>query len=84
MEAIESTTLLKLRAFIGDVKVKKIEDLFGSLECGVFVVVGWFVSVVEGVDMWYPALSMISGPRYIDLFLKKKFDGSYFLECLCN
>jgi hypothetical protein len=68
MEPIESTSLLKLKAFIGDVKVKKIEELFGDPECGVFVVAGWFVSVVEGVDMWFPTLSMNSGPRYIDLF----------------
>ncbi|KAK2397207.1 replication protein A 70 kDa DNA-binding subunit C [Trifolium repens] len=64
MEPIESTTLLKLKDFMGDVRVKKIEDLFSSPECGVFVVVGWFVSVVEGVDMWFPTLSMNSRPRF--------------------
>jgi hypothetical protein len=68
MEPIESTTLLKLKDFMGDVRVKKIEDLFSSPECGVFVVVGWFVSVVEGVDMWFPTLSMNSRPRYISCF----------------
>jgi uncharacterized membrane protein YGL010W len=65
MEAIESSTLLNLKAFIGDAKVKKIEELFRSNECGVFVVAGWFVSVVEGVDMWFPALSVNFVPRYI-------------------
>jgi hypothetical protein len=65
MEPIESTTLLKLKSFVGDVKIKKIEELLSSTECGVFVVAGWFVSVLEGVDMWFPTLSMNSRPRYI-------------------
>jgi hypothetical protein len=65
MDPIESASMLKLKSFVGDVKIKKMEEFFSSTECGVFVVAGWFVSVVEGVDMWFPTLSMNSRPRYI-------------------
>ncbi|KAK2385167.1 replication protein A 70 kDa DNA-binding subunit C [Trifolium repens] len=64
MDPIESASMLKLKSFVGDVKIKKMEEFFSSTECGVFVVAGWFVSVVEGVDMWFPTLSMNSRPRF--------------------
>ncbi|WJX89391.1 hypothetical protein P8452_71392 [Trifolium repens] len=64
MEPIESKTFMKMKKFIGDIEVKKIEDLFTTSQSGVFIVVGWFVSIVEGVDMWFPRIAVSSVPRF--------------------
>jgi hypothetical protein len=63
MESINKKALMKMKNFIADIKVKNIEEVFNSSESGVFVVAGWFMSVVEGVDMWYPRVSTSSSPR---------------------
>ncbi|KAK2410309.1 replication factor A protein [Trifolium repens] len=55
---------MKMKKFIGDIEVKKIEDLFTTSQSGVFIVVGWFVSIVEGVDMWFPRIAVSSVPRF--------------------
>jgi hypothetical protein len=68
MESIDNKALMKMKNFIGDIKVKNIEELLNSSESGIFVVAGWFVSVVEGVDMWYPRVAKSSSPRYDYLF----------------
>jgi hypothetical protein len=64
MEPIESKTFMKMKKFIGDIEVKKMEDLFTTSQSGIFIVVGWFVSIVEGVDMWFPRIAVSSVPRY--------------------
>ncbi|WJX66894.1 hypothetical protein P8452_51401 [Trifolium repens] len=64
MESIDNKALMKMKNFIGDIKVKNIEELLNSSESGIFVVAGWFMSVVEGVDMWYPRVAKSSSPRF--------------------
>jgi hypothetical protein len=68
MDFIEKKALTKMKNFIGDIEVKNIVDLFTNSKSGVFVVAGCFVSVVEGVDMWYPRVATSSSPRYDYLF----------------
>ncbi|XP_045799281.1 uncharacterized protein LOC123896708 [Trifolium pratense] len=64
MNRTESNPSDKLKDFIGDLKIKNFQDLLICKENGPFVVVAWFESVVEGIDVWYPDRSRKDEPRF--------------------
>ncbi|XP_045823933.1 uncharacterized protein LOC123916508 [Trifolium pratense] len=53
-----------LDSYIGNRSVKRLKDFFVSKDDGVCVVFGWYDSVLEGVDMWYPDDQSSIQPRF--------------------
>jgi hypothetical protein len=66
-----------LNEFIGNCEVKILGDLSLSKVDSTSIVIAWYHSVCEGVDMWYPNDNYSNEPR-----LCKKFIVIEFLFCL--
>ncbi|WJX57279.1 hypothetical protein P8452_42856 [Trifolium repens] len=55
---------LALNEFIGNVEVKRLGDLCDSKNGSTCIVIGWYDSVSEGVNMWYPDDDYCNEPRF--------------------
>ncbi|WJX11094.1 hypothetical protein P8452_01743 [Trifolium repens] len=53
-----------LNEFIGLFEIKSLSELCLSKESGIYVVPGWYNSVVEGVDLWFQDGSSSLTPNY--------------------
>jgi hypothetical protein len=58
-----------LNEFIGNNEVKILSDLCVSKVDSTSIVIGWYHSVYEGVDMWYPNDNYCNEPRLCSLFV---------------
>jgi hypothetical protein len=54
-----------LDEFIGNSDVKRLSDLFGSHHSSTSIVIGWYDSVYEGVDIWSSASHDFNEPRLL-------------------
>jgi hypothetical protein len=59
----------KLSEFIGKLKVYTLRQLCASKDIGEVVCMGWYESVVEGVDMWYVDDRYCFDPRCDIIFI---------------
>jgi hypothetical protein len=49
--------------FIGNLSVKRLSDMLSSKDYSTYIVVGWYDSVSEGIDMWNIDPQICSEPR---------------------
>ncbi|GAU29159.1 hypothetical protein TSUD_275780 [Trifolium subterraneum] len=51
-------------AFIGNLEIKRLSDLGNSKDDSPAIVIGWYDSVFEGIDMWYSDEDRSRQPRF--------------------
>jgi hypothetical protein len=59
------TNCSTLDEFIGDLEVKRLSDLSSSKDGSTSIVIGWYDSVYEGVDIWYSVREYYNDPRLL-------------------
>jgi hypothetical protein len=58
-----------LDSFIGNLGVKRLNEWSLSKDDSPSIVIGWYDSVFEGVDMWYPDDNYSNQPRLYEVYL---------------
>jgi hypothetical protein len=58
-----------LDLFVGNLVVKRLNQLIPLQDNSPVIVIGWYDSVIEGIDMWYPDYNNGTKPR---------LDGFYY------
>jgi hypothetical protein len=59
--------------FIGNFTVKRLNDLSSSSDYSTSIVVGWYDSVSEGIDMWHINPPICSEPRLLNILISYLF-----------
>jgi hypothetical protein len=54
-----------LDEFIGNLEVKRLSDLSNSQDDSTSVVIGWYDSVYEGIDIWCSVSPCCDEPRFL-------------------
>jgi hypothetical protein len=63
------TNCSTLDEFIGNFDVKRLSDLSSFQYGSTSIVIAWYDSVYEGVDIWYPVSQYSNEPRSLSIFI---------------
>ncbi|WJX62990.1 hypothetical protein P8452_47924 [Trifolium repens] len=74
------TNCSTLDEFIGDLEVKRLSDLSSSKDGSTSIVIGWYDSVYEGVDIWYSVREYYNDPRFrLKINVRDDIDEAIFV-----
>jgi hypothetical protein len=63
IESNVQSNCIELDSFVGNHQVKRLKELFMLENDSTTIILGWYDSVFEGIDMWYPEDDYCKIPR---------------------